>query len=276
MTGRTAIHPPGAERPPIHASPGIRCGEYLFVGAQTATDWVTARPQDTHLPHLGDSTRAEVRRAFGNLKGVVEAAGMDLMEVARVDNFYGSRTTSTGHFAARDEFYRVDPMLKPASTAVQMSRLLPDGCTYAVEAIGITGDRTPIVTDRVQASPGRLPMGTRAGDFMFLSGRMASDYKEGLAAEARTRPWIWIGSPIRAQTEYVLGMHRDILEEAGASLADVVKSEIFLLDPGDITVLDEVWREFFPTDPPARSIFIVDGLGIQDAVIEINHVALHP
>jgi enamine deaminase RidA (YjgF/YER057c/UK114 family) len=111
---------------------------------------------------------------------------------------------------------------------------------------------------------------------MFLSGRMASDYKEGLAAEARTRPWIWIGSPIRAQTEYVLGMHRDILEEAGASLADVVKSEIFLLDPADITVLDEVWREFFPTDPPARSIFIVDGLGIQDAVIEINHVALHP
>jgi len=78
VTHRQAVRPAGAKEPLIHCSPGIRVGPYLFVSGQTATDWIQGRPPDTRLPHLGDSVRAEVRRAYGNFKAVVEAAGMEL------------------------------------------------------------------------------------------------------------------------------------------------------------------------------------------------------
>jgi enamine deaminase RidA (YjgF/YER057c/UK114 family) len=53
----------------------------------------------------------------------------------------------------------------------------------------------------------------------------------------------------------------------------VVKSDIYLRSAHDITGLDEVWQEHFPTDPPARSLFVVDSMALEDGVIEINHIA---
>ena len=201
---------------------------------------------------------------------------MELSNMARVDNFYTNRLMTPGHFAARDEFYPVDPADKPASTAVMVNRYLPEGCRYAVEGLAIDAPRRRLVTDAVGTSPARLPMGIQVGDFVFLSGRMATDYKSGLADQARTMSWHWLGSPIEAETKYILGMHEAILQAGGLELSDIVKSEVFLLDPSDITGLDEVWKELFPTDPPARSIFVVDDLGVSEGRIEINHVALHP
>lgn len=276
---REVIHPPGLGQPLIHASPAIRRGPYVFISGQTATDWVTGRPPASTLPHLGDSVRVEVRQAFRNLQRVVEAAGGKLFDVARVDNYYTSRRMTPGHFAARDEFYPIDPMEKPASTAVMVDRFVPEGCRYAIEGIAVlpgAGPRRSLVTTKTVASLGRLPMGIQAGDFVFLSGRMATEYKEGLTPEARTPSWIWFGSPIKLQTEVILKMHQAILEAGGLSLRDVVKCEVFLLDPADITGLDEVWQEYFPENPPARSIFIVDSMALEGGVIEINHIARVP
>jgi 2-iminobutanoate/2-iminopropanoate deaminase len=56
----------------------------------------------------------------------------------------------------------------------------------------------------------------------------------------------------------------------------VVKAEVFIRDPRDITGLDEVWQRHFPVNPPARSVLVVDGLGIPEARIEINMIALDP
>ena len=235
MSDRVAVAAAGPP-PLLHCSPGIRCGSYMFVSGQLSTDWVDARPASTLLPHRGDTTRAEVRQVFRNLRAVMEAGGMSLGDVARVDNFYGHRAVSTGHFAARDEAYPIDAMEKPASTAVQTAAFPAAGSTYGIEAIGVAGGREGIYTDAVATSPARLPMGIRAGAFVFLSGRMASDYRAGLAPEARTAEWSWLGSPIHKQTEYILGMLEDILAEAGLSLADVVKTEVFLRDPSELVV----------------------------------------
>jgi len=275
MTARRSVHPPG-QAPLLHLTPGVRVGPYLFTSGQLGTDWRTSPAISPVLPHLGDPTRAEVKLAFQNLELVVTAAGMTLDDVARVDNYYGHRGVSTGHFAARDEFFPMGAMLRPASTAVQTDGFPADGCTYAIEAIAVQGGREGVVADDVPASPGRLPMGIQAGSFVFLSGRLASDYETGLAPEAKTPGWIWIGSPIHAQAEYILRMQDRILAAAGCSLRDVVKAEVFLVNPRDITGLDEVWRAAFPQNPPARSIFIVDGLAMPDVVVEINLIALDP
>jgi enamine deaminase RidA (YjgF/YER057c/UK114 family) len=54
----------------------------------------------------------------------------------------------------------------------------------------------------------------------------------------------------------------------------VVKANVHLRDLSDIPRLDRVWREFFPKDPPARTIFPVNGLGAKQSLLEITVVAV--
>ncbi|HXJ94508.1 MAG TPA: Rid family detoxifying hydrolase [Terriglobia bacterium] len=61
------------------------------------------------------------------------------------------------------------------------------------------------------------------------------------------------GDDVRSQTRQVLRNIRGILEAAGSSLQDVVKLGVFLADIGDFAAMNEVFREFFPEDPPART-----------------------
>jgi 2-iminobutanoate/2-iminopropanoate deaminase len=81
-----------------------------------------------------------------------------------------------------------------------------------------------------------------AGGFVFCSGTAGIDPETGEVAEG-----------IEAQTEQALRNLSAILEAAGASLADVVKTTIFYADVGDFATLNEVYARFMPDPPPARS-----------------------
>ena len=58
---------------------------------------------------------------------------------------------------------------------------------------------------------------------------------------------------IRSQTKRTLENLRAILVTAGSSLRDVVRVSVFLADMKDYEAMNEVYRKFFPTDPPART-----------------------
>ena len=58
---------------------------------------------------------------------------------------------------------------------------------------------------------------------------------------------------VRSQTRRVLQNIRAILEAAGSSLRDAVRMGVFLADLGDFPAMNEVFREFFPENPPART-----------------------
>ncbi len=57
---------------------------------------------------------------------------------------------------------------------------------------------------------------------------------------------------VRAQTRCVLDAIRAVLEAAGGSLADIAMNQIFLKDLADYAAFNEVYREYFPANPPAR------------------------
>jgi|SRR5215469_11247055 len=61
------------------------------------------------------------------------------------------------------------------------------------------------------------------------------------------------GNDVRSQTGRVLRNIRGILEASGSSLQDVVKLGVFLADINDFGAMNEVFREFFPENPPART-----------------------
>jgi 2-iminobutanoate/2-iminopropanoate deaminase len=82
-----------------------------------------------------------------------------------------------------------------------------------------------------------------AGDLLFVSGQVPFDWKTGKMVSADF------------ETEATLALRnvKDVLEECGSSLERVVKITVFLKDIADFGRLNDVYRQFFPSDYPART-----------------------
>ena len=87
--------------------------------------------------------------------------------------------------------------------------------------------------------------GVRIGDYIFLSGMGPIDPATGERFHG----------PIGEQVRMTLGNVRHMLESAGSSLDRIVKVQVVLADIADMAEMDHVYREFFPVDPPARTVW---------------------
>ena len=88
----------------------------------------------------------------------------------------------------------------------------------------------------------------RAGEWLVSSGQI------GL------RDGAIVDGGVRAETEQALSNLRGLLETEGASLADVAKTTVFLVDMGDFAVMNEVYATAFGDHRPARSTVAVAAL----------------
>lgn len=105
----------------------------------------------------------------------------------------------------------------------------------------------------------------RAGGLLFLSGV--------IGVKPGTRDLVAGG--IGPETRQALESIRAVLRSANATLDDVVKCTVFLADFSEAPAMNEVYREFFPSDRPARTTVQVAGLA-RGARIEIDCVAAAP
>lgn len=105
----------------------------------------------------------------------------------------------------------------------------------------------------------------RAGDFLFISGQGPVD--------PDTNQWSF--GDIRHETRIILENIRRILEGCGASLADVVKCSVFLVDGRDFVAMNEVYAEFFGGNKPARTTVEVR-FANPDMKVEIDCIAYRP
>lgn len=103
----------------------------------------------------------------------------------------------------------------------------------------------------------------RAGGMIYLSGALG---------HVRGEPTLVPGG-IGPETRQALTYLKENLERAGSSLDKVVKCTVFLADMADFRAMNEEYRKFFPTDPPARTTVAVAGLAL-GARTEIECVAL--
>lgn len=108
-----------------------------------------------------------------------------------------------------------------------------------------------------------LSRAVRAGDFVFLTGQIP--IVDGKPMTTGT---------IEEQTRVVLDLIADTLGEAGCALTDVVKAMVWLRDREDFAGFNEVYGEYFPDDPPARSA--VRNELLVDARVEVEVVAYKP
>lgn len=101
-----------------------------------------------------------------------------------------------------------------------------------------------------------------SGDLIFLSGQIPLDPETGK---------LW-GSDIASQTERVLLNIQAVVEAAGGSLADIVKTTVYLVDLKNFNEMNRVYERYFQENPPARATIQVASLPA-GAMIEIEAVA---
>jgi 2-iminobutanoate/2-iminopropanoate deaminase len=122
--------------------------------------------------------------------------------------------------------------------------------------------RSVVHTDKVP--PARVPLSQaiKAGDWVFASGQLGMDPRTGRLAEGG----------IKAETRQVCENLKAVLEAGGSSLARVVKVTIYLADVDELMAMNEVFSQYFPKDPPARTTFQAARL-IAGARVEIEAIA---
>lgn len=123
--------------------------------------------------------------------------------------------------------------------------------------------RTPVSTNDAPAAIGPYSQAIAAGELLFCSGQVALDPATGeLGAD-----------DVLAQTRRALENLSAVLSAGGASLADVVKTTVFLVNMADFAQMNEVYGEFFSSEPPARSTIAVAALP-RGARVEVEAIAV--
>lgn len=100
----------------------------------------------------------------------------------------------------------------------------------------------------------------RAGDLLFVSGQLPRDANGAIVA-----------GDITVQARQALANLVAVLESAGATAADVVKTTVWLTDRRDYEAFNAVYREVFQAPYPARSVVVSDL--VADADIEVEAIA---
>ena len=123
--------------------------------------------------------------------------------------------------------------------------------------------RQPIKTENAPAAIGPYSQAIKANGFVYVSGQIPIDPHTGE----------FVAGGITEQTARVLKNLTAVLEAAGSSLEQVVKTTVFLADMKEFSSMNDVYKDFFPSPPPARSTVAAAGLP-RDARVEIEAVAL--
>ena len=119
-----------------------------------------------------------------------------------------------------------------------------------------------ISTNKAPGAIGPYSQGIRVGNMVFTSGQLPVDPSTGEFAEGG----------IEAQTRQSLTNVQAVLEAAGLTMSNVVKTTVFLSDMNDFAVMNGVYAEFFSEPYPARSAVAVKTLP-KGAMVEIEAVA---
>lgn len=124
-------------------------------------------------------------------------------------------------------------------------------------------ERKVVVAEKAPRAVGPYSAAVIAGDMVYVSGNLGLDPETGE----------FVPGGIEAETRQALMNLSAVLEAAGTSLANVVKTTVFLQDMGEFGQMNAVYAEFFPAEPPARSAVEVVKLP-KGGVVEIEAIVI--
>ena len=120
-----------------------------------------------------------------------------------------------------------------------------------------------ISTENAPGAIGPYSQAVKAGNFIFCSGQIPLDPQTGE----------FVSEEVAEQTRQVLKNLSAVLDAAGTSLNNVVKTTVFLVDMNDFAAMNEVYAEFFSENKPARATVQAARLP-RDTRVEIECIAV--
>ncbi len=246
--------PPQSSAPRLQSilSPGILSGETLYCAGQGSRD-----PKTGEHPTIFE---AQVRQALENLGAVLKPAGLDFSDVVN-SNVY---LTDIKNFSAMNRVYKTYfPKDPPARTTIAVPALPGDSQVEITFIASKNKARKYVYPEGVKPTPNDLYSGgVQVGEMLYVSGQGSRHYK------SKEFPPGEFEAHVR-QTMENLGA---VLKAAGMDFSNVVKSNVYLTDMGHFQRMNEVYKTYFKTDPPARTTVGVTALPFE-IPIEIAFIA---
>ncbi len=275
---RQVIKTASAPTPLANYCQGIAAGDVVYAAGQIASDFKTGvAPEvlvDPAFPYYGSEIQRQTRYILDNMRATFKVGGCDLQDVVKAQVFL----THLDDFFYFDQIWKQYFPAPPPRTTIGIKALLVPGCLVEIDLVAVKpGVARKVITTKSAPTPlAHYCQGIVVGDTVYAAGQIASDYKTGVAPEARVDPaFPYYGSEIQRQARYILENFSTTFKAAGCELKDVVKAQVFLTDLADFFHFDQIWKEYFPAPPPRTTIGI-GGLLVPGCKVEVDLVAVKP
>jgi 2-iminobutanoate/2-iminopropanoate deaminase len=207
----------------------VRVGNFFFLSGVDAAD---ADSQVT--PPV--TIQLQTTEALHRIERILGEQGLGLRDLCRTFMFIPGTRYRPGYGEARKEIYkdifREDEF--PPNSGIYI-RSLGERILLRSTAFAYRGVQTIITSPKVRLAPGSFSQSVRVGDWLLLAGQDAVGFDRVVEAE---------GS-LAGQTEATLRHTKDIVEAAGGSLDDIVKTTVYLTQGADRAEFARAYRKFF-------------------------------
>lgn len=262
-------HQPAA---PIWQSEGVRAGHYIFTSAVLATDWkhgiAPEATVDPRFPYFSSEIERQTDYIMRSIARTLHAAGSGLHLVAKAHVFILDCADFLGFDRVWNKYFRSPP----TRTTVGPAGLLVPGARIEISVIALAEDSGLKPEPAVSNAPRPLTKkveAMKAGDFVFTSGQLAHDAKNGVPPEAAGPAG---RADLAKQTAYTIRNMTQSIGAAGASPRQVIKGQALLLDAGQSSGFRAAWRDAF-ADNPALSEIGVGSLLVGGTLLEVDLTA---
>jgi 2-iminobutanoate/2-iminopropanoate deaminase len=208
---------------------GARVGNFFFLSGVDASDGEGNVLSATTI-------QSQTTEVLGRINRVLNAQGLSLSHLCRTFMFMPSTDYRPGYGEARKKVYKgifaEDEF--PPNSGIYIRDLGPDILLRSV-AIAYRGAKTIVASPKVRKAPGSFSQSVRVGDWLLLAGQDAVGFNREVDAEG----------DLAGQTEVTLQHTKDILEEAGGTLDDIVKTTVYLIAGQERSRFAAAYRKFF-------------------------------
>jgi len=245
---RTEIKPSRMKSPELPYSWGIKVEDTLFIAG------ATARNPDTYQPQGGDMA-SQTRRVLENVGFVLEEAGMSYDDIVNCQVFLDDAR----YFQEMNDVYRTFFDNDPPTRATVRAALMNTAFLSEIQCTAVQDPTRRVVSESTSTSP--FSPAVMVSDRLFLAG-MVGRGPSGFAK-----------GDVAAQTRQTLENIRDALAAAEMDFDDVVNVMVYVSDIRYFGAMNEIYKEFLPSPPPARATVGVQ-LMSPDALVEIMMTAV--
>lgn len=241
-----------AVRMGLPLSPAVSAGDFVYVSGHLAWD---------DQGHIGGDIKTQTRRVLDTVREVLNAAGVGLDRAASVTVYLRRAEDVAAMNEVYGTYWPTDP---PARTTVVTDLGPPEALVgIALIAVRPGAERAVVHPPGWVKAPAPYSYAIKSGDTLFLAGLVSRNGRDNTVVKG----------DITAQVRTVLENAGEILRAAGMSYRDVVSSRVYLAATGLAPGMNEVYRSYWPTDPPARATVRV-GLPAPEYLVEITLVAV--